>query len=204
MKLGWSPGTGQEHGKWKCMACDDEPAFMTLYNARRHNGSEKHTNATKRKLRLAAAAQEASSSRTAPPTDLDVLTAVAAASCVHGPWAELLGEVSDEEYAPELGDAGPSTATHYTSGGWDAEGGRDEWVLDWDAVSSELRGELAPSAAHRSVTSLASSLADWLASGDTGLNSGSSAEEEPTEDEGPLTYMAPGEYNGVPSSKYCS
>ena len=134
---------------------------MNLTGARRHEASAEHQRAVALELRKAS---QIASSSTAPLPPVGVQP-----SEVIGPLAQLLRDFTDRVDTSPIDVVVDSNDVPQT--------------IDWDAVSVELGGELAPAAAKAAVSSLADSLDRWFLGGEDDDSDSEPGEDLPEEDD---------------------
>lgn len=74
--------------------------------------------------------------------------------------------------------------THASSIGLNQDDHQDGMILDWKAISSQISGDLAPTAAQGAVTALTTSLLDWLAAAPESERDLSDSEPDEQSDDG--------------------
>ncbi|KAI6157356.1 hypothetical protein BKA82DRAFT_26371 [Pisolithus tinctorius] len=136
----WATGTGQHQYKWTCVACKDNK-WRDARAARRHEKTAPHQENVEHLL----SPRRPSSSPLRPD--------------VRSPLLELLTDLSDSPSPAFKPTEGANTqCTEVTQEDYDG------FQLDWDAIDHDQL--YSASAYDRSLTTLASSLATWLAHGD--------------------------------------
>ncbi|KAI0363137.1 hypothetical protein BV20DRAFT_958926, partial [Pilatotrama ljubarskyi] len=187
---GWRAGTGSTRNQWNCQACRSRHWF-NLTDARRHEQTRKHRDAVAHRLKKAS--QVASTSAAPPPTlGVDREATV-------GPLAELLQDVT-----ARIDDAPPESLP-------DPEAELPSTGLDWETLSAELGGQIAPSHTQAALSGLTATLTRWLIGGegddtdsdDAGCNEAQEEAEEGFGVKGKILETLPVEYPlsaGVPRS----
>lgn len=156
---GWEPGVGNKHKKWRCIACESA-SWFNYGGARRHEQTPTHRDAVEHQLRRAS---RVASTSTAPPPPLGV-----GYDRIVGPLARVLQDVSTA-----IDDAAPWTPDAQQ----DREEDRGQMSIDWETVSHEVGGTIAPARTQAALSALTSRLDDWLLGGEGELDSDSEPEE---------------------------
>lgn len=130
----WTPGTGNNAGLWTCSTCRDG-CWLRLHYARRHQASTTHRQTVLFRLQT-------------PDPDLPPAPSASNLPHVIGPLYQLLHDVTE---------AASIDMAHYSP---DHE---DRMVLDWEAISTQISGDLGPTTVQTAVAGLTTSLYDWLA-----------------------------------------